>query len=101
MQHLTSSERHTQLLKINDQNCLNLSPLSALQLQLCDVCSHSDTHKVFLGQSIKKEGKCGRKEYPVTFKLGSSQSCPKDMNFLFFPVSLKALPCKQEQHKEI
>lgn len=43
---------------------------------------------------------CGSKEYPMRFKPGSSLSCPKDMNFLFSPVSLKALPCKQEQHKK-
>lgn len=41
-----------QLLKINDPNCLNLTPLWALQLLFIDVCFWNDTHIVFLGQSI-------------------------------------------------
>lgn len=45
-------------LKINDLNYLNLSPLSALQLRLSDVCFHSDTHKVFLGQSKRRRKRC-------------------------------------------
>lgn len=76
-------------------------PVISPSIRLSDVCFRSDTHKVFLGQSTKeKEGMCGSKEYPMRFKPGSSLSCPKDMNFLFSPVSLKALPCKQEQHKK-
>lgn len=66
MQHLTFLERHTQLLKINDLNCLNLSPLSALQLD-SDVCFCSDTQQGVFRTEYKEGRGVRQKEYPMSF----------------------------------